>query len=44
MTDRTRARRPNPVWLGLGIVGWLGIIWLGIQMYSTTLRTAGFDL
>jgi hypothetical protein len=44
MTDRSRARRPNPVWLGLGIVGWAGLIWLGIQMYSATPRTAGFDL
>ena len=44
MTDRPPKRRPNPVWLGLGIVGWAGLIWLAIQMYSTTPRTAGFDL
>jgi hypothetical protein len=44
MTDGSRARRPNPVWLGLGVVGWVGLIWLGIQMYSATPRTAGFDL
>ena len=44
MTDRPRARRPNPVRLGLGIVGWAGLIWLAVQMYSKTPRTAGFDL
>ena len=44
MSHRPPTRRPNPVWLGLGIVGWAGLIWLGIQMYSTTPRTAGFDL
>jgi glycosyl transferase family 87 len=37
-------RRPNPVWLGLGIVGWAGLAWLAIRMFSTTPRTAGFDL
>ncbi len=37
-------RRPNPVWLGLGIVGWAGLAWLAIRMFSATPRTAGFDL
>ncbi len=37
-------RRPNPVWLGLGIVGWAGLIWLASRMFSATPRTAAFDL
>jgi hypothetical protein len=38
------SRRPNPVWLGLGIVGWAGLAWLATRMFSATPRTAGFDL
>lgn len=37
-------RRPNPVWLGLGIVGWAGLAWLATGMFSATPRTAAFDL
>ena len=37
-------RRPNPVVLGLGVVGWLGLVWLGWTMFTATPRTAGFDL
>src|SRR3954451_8393779 len=37
-------RRPNPVVLALGVVGWLGLIWLGWTMWTATPRTAGFDL
>jgi hypothetical protein len=28
----------------LGVLGWAGMIWLGVQLYGTTPRTAGFDL
>ncbi len=41
---RSATRRPNPVWLGLGIVGWAGLAWLAVQMFSATPRTAAFDL
>jgi len=38
----------NPRTAGLvalaGVLGWVGLIWLGIQLYSTNPRTAGFDL
>ena len=44
MSERPARRRPNPVWLGLGIVGWAGLAWLAVQMYSTTPRSAAFDL
>ena len=37
-------RRPNPVVLGLGVVGWLGLAWLGWTMFTASPRTAGFDL
>lgn len=37
-------RRPNPVWLGLGVVGWAGLIWLATRMFAATPRTAAFDL
>jgi hypothetical protein len=36
--------RPNPIWIVLGVVGWVGLVWLGSQMYGTNPRTAGFDL
>jgi hypothetical protein len=36
--------RPNPIWLVLGVVGWVGLLWLGSQMYATNPPTAGFDL
>jgi hypothetical protein len=36
--------RPNPIWVVLGVVGWVGLVWLGSQMYGTNPRTAGFDL
>lgn len=36
--------RPNPVWLGLGVIGWAGLAWLAIQMFNATPRTAAFDL
>ena len=44
MSRRPARRRPNPIWLGLGIVGWAGLAWLAVQMYSATPRTAAFDL
>jgi hypothetical protein len=44
MSGQPARRRPNPVWLGLGIVGWAGLAWLAVQMYSTTPRSAAFDL
>ncbi|HEX5822976.1 MAG TPA: glycosyltransferase 87 family protein [Candidatus Limnocylindrales bacterium] len=28
----------------VGVVGWLGLVWLGISLYSTTPPHAGFDL
>jgi hypothetical protein len=28
----------------LGIVGWAGLIWLGVRLFTTTPPTAGFDL
>ena len=28
----------------LGVLGWAGLIWIGVQLYGTTPRTAGFDL
>ncbi len=43
-SGRPARRRPNPIWLGLGIVGWAGLAWLAVQMYSATPRTAAFDL
>ena len=36
--------RPNPIWVVLGVVGWVGLVWLGSQLYGTDPRTAGFDL
>jgi hypothetical protein len=36
--------RPNPIWVVLGVVGWVGLVWLGSQLYGTNPRTAGFDL
>jgi hypothetical protein len=30
--------------LGLGVVGWVGLVWLGWTMFNATPRTAGFDL
>lgn len=27
-----------------GVIGWVGLIWLGVRMYATTPPTAGFDL
>ena len=44
MSGGPARRRPNPIWLGLGIVGWAGLAWLAVQMYSATPRTAAFDL
>jgi hypothetical protein len=44
MSQRARRRRPNPVWLGLGIVGWAGLVWFAILMFTATPPTAGFDL
>ena len=38
------SRRPNPVVVGLGVVGWVGLVWLGWTMFNATPRTAGFDL
>lgn len=37
-------RRPNPIWLGLGVVGWSGLIWLAVMMFNDAPRTAAFDL
>ncbi len=37
-------RRPNPVWLGLGVVGWAGLAWFAIQTFNAIPRTAAFDL
>lgn len=46
MNARSGATRrlPNPIWLGLGIVGWAGPAWFAIQMFTATPRTASFDL
>ena len=41
---KLRRARPNPIWVVLGVVGWVGLVWLGSQMYATDPRTAGFDL
>jgi glycosyl transferase family 87 len=40
----SRRTRLNPIWVVLGVVGWVGLMWLGSQMYGTSPRTAGFDL
>lgn len=40
----TRRVWPNPIWVVLGVVGWVGLVWLGSRMYGTDPRTAGFDL
>jgi hypothetical protein len=37
-------RRPNPIWIVAGVVGWGGILWLGSRMFATDPPTAGFDL
>jgi hypothetical protein len=37
-------RRPNPIVLALGVVGWVGLIWLAVRMWTANPRTAGFDL
>ena len=37
-------RRPNPIWLGLGVVGWAGLAFLAVTMFNASPRTAGFDL
>lgn len=39
-----RFRRPNPVWLGLGVAGWIGLVFLASTMWSASPRSAGFDL
>jgi hypothetical protein len=31
-------------WAVLGAFGWVGLVWLGLQMYGTNPPTAGFDL
>lgn len=31
-------------WLVVGVIGWAGVVWLGLQLYSTTPPSAGFDL
>jgi hypothetical protein len=36
--------RSNPIWVVLGLVGWIGLLWLGSQLYGTTPQTSGFDL
>ena len=36
--------RPNPIWMVLGVVGWVGLVWLGSRLYATDPPTAGFDL
>jgi glycosyl transferase family 87 len=38
------SRRPNPIVLGLGVVGWIGLVWLAVTMWTANPRTAGFDL
>jgi hypothetical protein len=42
--DPRRRARANPIWVVLGVVGWVGLVWLGSQKYGTDPRTAGFDL
>ena len=44
MIDAGPRRRPNPVWLGLGIVGWVGLVVLAGSMWNANPRAAGFDL
>lgn len=31
-------------WLVVGVIGWAGVVWLGLQLYATTPPSAGFDL
>jgi hypothetical protein len=38
------SRRPNPIVRGLGVVGWIGLVWLAVTMWTANPRTAGFDL
>jgi len=44
LIDAGPRRRPNPVWLGLGIVGWVGLVVLAGSMWNANPRAAGFDL
>ena len=39
-----RRRRMGPIWLVVGIIGWAGLTWLAIQLYTATPRIAAFDL
>ena len=34
----------GPIWLVVGIIGWAGLTWLAIQLYTATPRIAAFDL
>jgi hypothetical protein len=31
-------------WLVVGVIGWAGVVWLGVQLYATSPPSAGFDL
>jgi hypothetical protein len=37
-------RRPNPVWLGLGVVGWAGLAGFANSSFNAVPPTAAFDL
>ena len=40
-----RPSRPAwPLWLVAGVAGWAGVAALGVQLYSSVPRRAGFDL
>lgn len=42
-----RARRPRPlapIWVVIGVVGWIGLAWIATTMAARDARTSGFDL
>jgi hypothetical protein len=41
---RRRTRPVAPIWIALGIGGWLGLAWLVSRMYAADAKGAGFDL
>ena len=38
------SRGPGPMIALVGVIGWAGLIWIGIGLYGTQPPTAGFDL
>ena len=41
---RRRSRPMAPIWIALGIGGWVGLAWLVSRMYAADAKGAGFDL